>query len=437
MRRLRVTPVPALAALVLLAFSGCGYVHVGRLPAPVTTVVGDEKLLRENSELRSEKKLLQQELALTRAQGDALRFALENRAADGDTSRRLTEKLTETSRELAALRASHAKLQAEFAAGPAATAAELAALRAKLGTTEQQLASSLRNYTDLQSEITRLRTAVDEKRAENAVLAEQVKTVTAQSAEAQAALAQLNLDLLSQKDARARAEQDTVTLRTQLQEANGKITVLAQQRTAPAPGATGLAAGPTESGDARTQLDALRKKVWALEAERAQLQQQLGENPSAPGAKKPGDPAPSAPNAKEIQEENAALVAANTDLANARSALETDLARARANVTSLTEENARLKARLPSPAPQAGRTPGGGVTATFITSTGTGAGTAPAGAPPPAGRTHVVAAGDTLSKISTLYYGSPARWQEILHANRDVLGEDNNLVIGRTLRIPQ
>ena len=51
-------------------------------------------------------------------------------------------------------------------------------------------------------------------------------------------------------------------------------------------------------------------------------------------------------------------------------------------------------------------------------------------------RFHVVTSGDTLSKISALYYGTPGRWGDILAANRDVLGESNNLVIGRTLRIP-
>ena len=51
-------------------------------------------------------------------------------------------------------------------------------------------------------------------------------------------------------------------------------------------------------------------------------------------------------------------------------------------------------------------------------------------------RFHVVAGGDTLAKISTQYYGTPGRWADILAANRDVLGESNNLVVGRTLRIP-
>jgi nucleoid-associated protein YgaU len=55
---------------------------------------------------------------------------------------------------------------------------------------------------------------------------------------------------------------------------------------------------------------------------------------------------------------------------------------------------------------------------------------------PTATRFHVVSGGDTLAKISTQYYGTPGRWGDILAANRDVLGEGNNLVVGRTLRIP-
>jgi nucleoid-associated protein YgaU len=51
-------------------------------------------------------------------------------------------------------------------------------------------------------------------------------------------------------------------------------------------------------------------------------------------------------------------------------------------------------------------------------------------------RFHTVGSGDTLAKISAQYYGTPSRWSDILAANRDILGRENNLVIGRTLRIP-
>jgi nucleoid-associated protein YgaU len=57
-----------------------------------------------------------------------------------------------------------------------------------------------------------------------------------------------------------------------------------------------------------------------------------------------------------------------------------------------------------------------------------------AGTPGP--RTHVVAAGDSLTKISRAYYGTANRWDEILAANRDVIRNENILPLGVTLRIP-
>jgi nucleoid-associated protein YgaU len=432
-----------LAALALLFAPGCAYVHFGRIPAlSASAIGGEEKLQEENSGLKLEKKILQQELALSRAQSDALRSAIENRTADGDTSRLLTEKLSETTRQLAALRADYAQLQAERTRGPAATPEEIAALQTRLATTEEQLAASLRNFTNLQADITRLHADVDAKTAENLTLVEQVKTLTTQNEQAQAALAQLNTELLAQKDSRVKAEQDAVTLRTQLASADARISELSRQRTSTAAEAKTLsvtpsnsAAAPGETGELGAQLDALRKKVWALEAERTDLQQRLTE--ADPGAKKPGasgsaDPAASAspdPNLKGLKEENDALVAANADLAKTQNSLQTDLAQTQARVSALTTENAQLKSRLASAVSSGAVGPGNGsVTASFTTSTGGGSATT--------ARYHTVAAGDTLSRISTQYYGTPARWADIYAANRDVLGDDNNLVIGRTLRIP-
>jgi nucleoid-associated protein YgaU len=48
----------------------------------------------------------------------------------------------------------------------------------------------------------------------------------------------------------------------------------------------------------------------------------------------------------------------------------------------------------------------------------------------------VVAGGDSLSRISQRYYGTPNRWQEIYNANRDKLGNEGVLRIGTELRIP-
>lgn len=51
-------------------------------------------------------------------------------------------------------------------------------------------------------------------------------------------------------------------------------------------------------------------------------------------------------------------------------------------------------------------------------------------------RYHTVAEGDSLSRISMRYYGTPNRWQEIFQANRDVLQGSSALRIGMQLRIP-
>lgn len=478
-RRLAPLALPA-----LLSLSGCGYVHVGRLQEPtVTTVVGDESLRTENLELRREKTLLQQELALTRAQGEALRSAIQNRAADGDTSKRLVEKLNETSKELAALRTSYAQLQNERTQAFAGNGD--AALKARLGAAEEKLASSLRGYTQLQEEIARLKTDVARTRAENLALSAKVKVVTAQNEQAQAALAQLNLDLRTQKDARLQAEQDAETLRGELRNVAPHASALAQQRTGAASDARSLVAQhAAEIAALRQQLETFRSNVQSLTAERAALAARLGNG----GASTPAPElahvearlATALRSAAMLREENVQLKSTSAQLSDQLAAarrstapaaqvqeLREQLRETQAYAISLTEENARLKTRLlrpdgepaqleagasvsstgsttaPSPAPSvAPKTPGltirpSGVNATLVAKVQSSTRPAIARSNDTAlSRTHTVSGGDTLAKISAQYYGTPGRWGDILAANRDVLGETNNLVVGRMLRIP-
>ena len=49
---------------------------------------------------------------------------------------------------------------------------------------------------------------------------------------------------------------------------------------------------------------------------------------------------------------------------------------------------------------------------------------------------HVVSNGETLSKISILYYGSAGKWQKILDANRQTIKDANKLIPGTKLIIP-
>lgn len=459
---------PRYSALVaglpaLLALSGCGYIHLGRLPAPttVTTVVGDDKLLKDNSDLRLEKKMLQQELALTRAQGDALRMAIENRAADGDTSKRLVEKLNQTSGELATLRANYARLQQEKT--PAvATAGEANDLKIRLGATEEKLAASLRTFTELQDEVTRLRTDVVRSREENLALTSQVRTVTAQNEQAQTALTQLNTDLLSQKEARLQAEQDIETLRSELKTVAPNSSLLAQQRTGSAGQARSLAGDHAAQNIAlQQQLERLRTKVDSLEVERADLHKQLAatgtSSNGADAAKIVAQLAEATRVATLLREENSQLKATTASQALP---LQEQLREAKARAAALTEENIQLKSHLasartimptdnprielgasssperPAASAVASKTGTSSVNATLVASVPGGNRSINGRADASGQRVHVVTGGDTLAKISALYYGTPSRWGDILAANRDVLGESNNLVVGRPLRIP-
>ena len=233
------------ALVVLLACSGCGYIHFGRLPE-AATAVGDDKLATAYTDLHTEHKILQQELALARKEGDTLRAALYNRA--DPNSRELSARLEETSRELATLRASYAKLSD---AKPAVASAQAGstddpALKAQLAGLEEKLATTLRDFTQLQEENTRLRADVTRTHDENTALAAQLKTAAAQNEQASAALAQLNTELLAQKDARARAEQQTASARAQLAVVLAKSSdpkpTLADARETSATGAAAIAA---------------------------------------------------------------------------------------------------------------------------------------------------------------------------------------------------
>ena len=63
--------------------------------------------------------------------------------------------------------------------------------------------------------------------------------------------------------------------------------------------------------------------------------------------------------------------------------------------------------------------------------------TAPVAASPVlAARTHVIASGDSLSRISQRYYGNANRWPDIYNVNRDKIGADGVLRVGAELRIP-
>ena len=51
-------------------------------------------------------------------------------------------------------------------------------------------------------------------------------------------------------------------------------------------------------------------------------------------------------------------------------------------------------------------------------------------------RTHVVAAGESLSKIAEQEYGDAKQWRRIYDANRDIVKDPDLIYPGQTLKLP-
>jgi nucleoid-associated protein YgaU len=64
--------------------------------------------------------------------------------------------------------------------------------------------------------------------------------------------------------------------------------------------------------------------------------------------------------------------------------------------------------------------------------------TTPVAAPAadPYAQYHVVAKGETLSKIAEQYYGDKMLYPKIFEANRSILKDPNKIQVGQKLRIP-
>ena len=55
----------------------------------------------------------------------------------------------------------------------------------------------------------------------------------------------------------------------------------------------------------------------------------------------------------------------------------------------------------------------------------------------PAGRTYIVAKGDSLSLIAKREYGDAAKWRKIYDANRDIIKNPDLIYPGQKLKIPE
>jgi nucleoid-associated protein YgaU len=253
-------------------------------------------------------------------------------------------------------------------------------LKAKLQQSDEKLNAAVRSYSQSQDEAAKLRTELDQARGETAALAAQVKDLTAKIESPASLAANPPATALPAVAASSDIESNLATaLRS-------------------------YAMVKEENDQLKSDRDKLAASNTALESQVAALR-------------------------------GAVPVAAQVE------GLRNQLRQTQAQEAAYAEENSRLKTQLilNTPAPGALAAPvNQSITATPVQVTPdvpVAAKPTPTPSPAPA-RVHTIAAGDTLSRISLKYYGTAARWTDILAANRDTLRDEKSLIVGHTLRIP-
>ncbi len=146
--------------------------------------------------------------------------------------------------------------------------------------------------------------------------------------------------------------------------------------------------------------------------------------------------------ATQLEDAQRAMAALKIEAAVAEQvdALRTQLRQSQNQIADLAGENAELRNRLalagsaPSSLGQAPNRPGSEPPPQIAP--GSVAPAAPVAASAAGPRTYTVAEGDSLSKISRKFYGTPNRWEGIVAANRAAIRKENTITVGMKLIIP-
>jgi chromosome segregation ATPase len=348
-----------------------------------------------------------------RDQARALETQLANVRTELDASQR---KAAEASIRLAALNSERDTLARQLTATEQALSTAQAApktvavssLKPELDAAKASLATALARQQQLEQEKAQLRADAGETgrlAAENSALAERL-----------AASEQVAREL----------EDERSTLRQQLAAAS----------VSPAPAAT-ASVDADRLAELESKLSTTLRSFSLLQDERDRLQQetaQLAARQSALEAELAGSRSAAD---TQVSSLSARLNAAANTAAQAE-ILRNQLRQTQDQLGALTTENAQLRTRLAITAAAPGTVLGA---PTRPGTTAAVAATAPPPAPAvapvtPETRTHVVAAGDTLSQIARQYYGDSRRWPELLEANRPALTDERSLRPGMRLSIP-
>lgn len=442
-----------------------------------TLNAGVERLMQDKTNLTAEltqahttetalrEKLDAAEKAVARVPSDAVArlaetekklAAAEQRQAVLDADNQL---LKTASAEQVRLTAELERMRQDKAAREAAAPA-IDELNRKVAEVQMKLDAALRSYTLIQSENEQLKAAAsapapaaknDEAGAELARLREQNAALTARADSDRTALT-AELETLRRDKAALEAKlaaAPTGDNAARLRETEDKLATSLRSFTQ-------LQAEHEQLKSAAANETSLRAELEALRRDHSALEEKLAANP-APAAPAPDVTGRLADTESKLstvlrsysllQEENdrlkseAARTVESAQATNARtaadaaaqiSALFDELRQAKAQVTSLSADNAQLKTRFAL----VGAPPGSTLASPMRPGTPAAVAAAIPPPAPPQPRTHVVVAGDTLAKISRSYYGTPSRWDEILRANADVIKNENVLPLGAALKIP-
>lgn len=314
-----------------------------------------------------------------------------------------------------------------------AASQQLTKLQAELEQTKQQLASATATAESAGQERDALKQQLETSAAKrDAGATAEVAELSNRLKETESALAAANTEREALADRLAAAERASIAAAASA----AAVTTVAAADVGPGSAAVAAPAEDTETlrkelADTQAKLDAalrtyqlkddevdrLQKSLANIDGERAQLAERLQ-------------------NANTEATDSKALAAANQEATAQLAALHEQLRQSQNQIASLASENAALKNRyaLVGAPPSSS-----GLSAPTRPGTAGAAAAAvrpPTPTPAPAARTHVIASGDTLTKIARRYYGSSEKWNQILEANRGVIRDPNNLTVGATIRIP-
>ncbi len=389
------------------------------------------------AKLTEEKAAVTTEIAATKAEANAAVGKLNEEVEKlKSENQRLTNAATEgnaaTQEKLAAAEKEIARLQSEL--GQART--QLADATSKLETAAAASAAAAAATQQKDSSSADLAAAVEKAKAAEESLAKvtaERDAVTQQLAAAQATgnseFARVNTELAEAKSKLAALEEAANKANTERAAAIEKLAALEKNTATP----------PAEDPEMRRQLDEATTKLNAS-LRSFQLQQEEIERLQKALASvdtERGEIADKLRNVSSQASTASAQAASNSEAASQLNAVREQLRQTQNQVASLATENSALKNRIAlfGAAPASHLSAPTRPAATSAAPAGR-APQRPSAAAPADGRTHTVASGDTLGKISRQYYGTTERWKEILEANKETIKNPTSLTIGAKLKIP-